>query len=52
MRFAGIRSHITTAIRAHVTITVGITTIAGMDVPTAVTTIATIGVAIRDTGVV
>ena len=43
---------ITTAIRARVTITAEITTIAGVDVPTVVTTIVTIGVAIRDTGVV
>jgi hypothetical protein len=50
MRFAGIRSHITTVIHARVTITGEITTIVGMDVLRVGTTIVTIGVVIRDTG--
>jgi hypothetical protein len=52
MTFAGIRFHITTAIHARVIITAGITTIAGVGVPTVVTTIAMIGVVILDIGVV
>src|SRR6266850_5205500 len=50
MRSAGIRSHITIEIHARVIITAEIGTIAGVDIPTMVTTIETIGVVIRDTG--